>query len=177
MLRISNAPVGSISALGPGRATPTAAPMGEPRRLRAALAMAAACVVLIASAVAYLRPLPSLGHSTPPTAPTSLPASGRLQDLEPVSGTVAWAWLVTAPLGAPLVYRTTDAGRSWHELKVPTAVDQKFGIQVLDRNHGTLQMGHGLYATADGGRTWRRVPLPPGESFGLGARFLSPSVG
>src|SRR5262245_14332052 len=155
--------------------------MGRPRRRRAALAMAAAGAVLLASAVAYLHPLPRPGRpaSQPPTASVPPPVTARLQHFEVASSKVAWVCLLALPAGAGLVYATSDGGRTWRRLKSPSleTADYKFGAQVIDATHGTLQVGRGLYATSDGGQRWRKVPLPPGESFGLGAHFLSPSVG
>jgi photosystem II stability/assembly factor-like uncharacterized protein len=157
-------------------------PVGEPRRLRAALAVAAACVVVAASAIAYLRPgplRPAAPSPAPAPAAVARPAAVRLQDFEVLTGLVAWACLQPLPGGAGIVYATRDGGRTWRRLPVPAAaaLGDKFGLQVIDRTHAMLLLGRGILATADGGRTWRPVPPPPGEGFGLGAHFLSPSQG
>lgn len=103
----------------------------------------------------------------------------RFQDFEVASPTVAWVCLVSQPTGGGLGYATSDGGRTWRQMTLPSSgtADGKFGVQVVDGMHGMLQLGHGLYATSDGGRGWRAVPLPPGEHFGPGAHFLSASVG
>ncbi len=80
--------------------------------------------------------------------------------------------------GGPLLYRTSDFGRSWQAIAVPQAgVDQKFGFQLIDRTTGMVQLGHGLMSTGNGGQTWQEVPLPAGQTFGLGAHFLTANKG
>ena len=141
--------------------------------------MAVATAMLVASAVAYLHPV-FPGHRSPQgtTAPVP-PVTARFQVFEVASPTVAWVCLVPLPAGTGLVYATLDGGRTWRQLTFPSPDpdDYKYGVQVLDGTHGTLQLGHGLFATSDGGRRWRTVSLPPGQHFGLDARFLNPSVG
>jgi photosystem II stability/assembly factor-like uncharacterized protein len=134
----------------------------------------------LASAVAYLHPSPLPGRpaSRPTTASVPPPVTARLLRLQVASPTVAWVCLLALRSGAGLVYATLDGGRTWRSLKYSwETANPKFGAQVIDVAHGTLQLGDGLYATSDGGRAWHRVPLPPGERFGLGAHFLTPSVG
>ena len=149
--------------------------MREPRRLRAPLAIAAACVLLAVSAVVYLHPV-SLGRQAPPPAasPVAMPGIFRFGDLGVISGREAWVCLRSASSG--LLYATSDGGRTWRKLPIPQ-VDDKYGVQPIDATHGLLQLGRGLYATSNGGRSWHVVPLPPGETFGLGARFLTPAQG
>jgi photosystem II stability/assembly factor-like uncharacterized protein len=106
-----------------------------------------------------------------------LPVSAEFNDLKAVSGGSAWVFLRTTG-GESLVYGTSDGGLSWRTIAIPTeASNNKEGIQLVDEIHGFVQHGRGLLATADGGRNWRPVPLPPGYTFGLGARFVTPSRG
>ncbi len=154
--------------------------MGEPTRLRAVLAIAVACAVLVVSAVGYLRLWPM--RSATPRATSSVvsqPATVRLEDLEVLSGRTAWACLLPVPLGASIVLASNDAGRTWRRLPVPASVgaDEKLGLQVIDGTHAMLQLGRGLLATSNGGRTWREMALPHGQRVGFGAQFLNPQQG
>lgn len=80
--------------------------------------------------------------------------------------------------GTALVYASSDGGGSWRGLAIPqAAADHKYGVQLIDKTHGLLQLDHGLLSTADSGRTWHQVQLPPGQGFGLGAHFLNASKG
>jgi len=154
--------------------------MGEPTRLRAVLAIAVACTVVVVSAVGYLRLWPMrFATPRPASSVVSQPATVRLQDLEVISGRSAWAWLVEVPLGASIVLASNDAGRTWRKVPVPTSAgaNQKLGLQVIDGTHATLQLSRGLLATSNGGRTWREMALPPGERAGFGAQFLDPQQG
>jgi photosystem II stability/assembly factor-like uncharacterized protein len=76
------------------------------------------------------------------------------------------------------VESTSNGGRSWRPVAIPSdATLNKYGFQVIDQSNVLLQLSHGLLATSDAGRTWHQVSLPPGQSFGLGAHFLSPKEG
>jgi photosystem II stability/assembly factor-like uncharacterized protein len=76
------------------------------------------------------------------------------------------------------VEATSDGGRTWRPVAItPDATLNKYGFQVIDQSNVLLQLSHGLMATSDAGRTWHQVLLPPGQSFGLGAHFLSPKEG
>jgi len=152
--------------------------VGEPRRLRGALAVAAACLLVLGSAVLYLRPLPGRPAAPPAAPPTPEPVTVRLEDFE-AAARVAWVCLVPVGYGVALGYATADGGRTWRNLTFPSPdpAGHKFGVQLIDAAHGVLQLSDGLYTTADGGGHWRIVPLPPGQRFGPGAHFLSPSEG
>ncbi len=127
--------------------------MGEPTRLRAVLAIAVACAVLVVSAIGYLRLWP-MRFATPRPASSvvvvSQPATVRLQDLEVVSGRTAWAYLVPVPFGASIVLATNDAGRTWRKLPVPASVggDEKLGLQVIDETHAMLRVVAALLLAA-----------------------------
>lgn len=59
-----------------------------------------------------------------------------------------------------VVAKTTDGGRTWHEL--PVAIDHKlreFGVGFLDERRGWIGGSTGGYETSDGGRSWRRVDM------------------
>jgi photosystem II stability/assembly factor-like uncharacterized protein len=139
-----------------------------------------AVIVVGATASAYLK----LGPFKPEPAPqtvNSLPKSDVVQfrELQVASDGTAWVFM-TSLTGEPLLYASSNAGRSWSQLTVPQTVtfeNQKYGIQVIDKTNGFLQLGRGLLSTVDGGHDWRQVPLPPGLPFGLGAHFLDSGKG
>jgi photosystem II stability/assembly factor-like uncharacterized protein len=59
-----------------------------------------------------------------------------------------------------VVAKTTDGGRTWHELALAT--DHKlreFGIGFLDERRGWIGGSTGGYETRDGGRSWRPVSM------------------
>lgn len=145
--------------------------MGEPRRFRAALAMAAACVVLIASAVAYLRPLPLLGHATPPTSPAT--ASTATPRPTPILATISFGDAdhgavtllltrgVSSGVSSPAsTWLTADGGRIWQRFNVPGSTS---AVVIFDSpRHAVAESsppGTSI-VTDDGGRTWRPLPLP-----------------
>jgi photosystem II stability/assembly factor-like uncharacterized protein len=157
--------------------------VSEPRRLRAALAVAAAGALVLAVALVYLHPM-ARGRPAPRTAaPVILPSPTlvRLQDFEVGDPNVAWACLAELPFGNGLVYATSDGGRTWRQLSFPSLepadYDHKLGIQLLDARHAVLQVLGALYTTADGGLEWHAASLPQGQRFAPAAHFLSPSQG
>lgn len=149
-----------------------------PTRSRPVAVIVAAGLVVVGSAIAYLHPaLPGGANSSVRALMTPTPAAARLQELEVVSGQVSWA-LTSVPGVRAHLYSTRDGGRTWQQLSIPAAsATEVVGIQVLDALHGWLSLIHGLLATSDGGKQWTNVSLPSGETFGLGARFITPSVG
>lgn len=65
---------------------------------------------------------------------------------------------------APVLYRTTDRGRSWTSVKMPGA----FEVDALDACSRTMWAVVGtdvkavtLFRSRDGGRTWETLPPPP----------------
>jgi photosystem II stability/assembly factor-like uncharacterized protein len=154
--------------------------MTDARRVRAVAVVGIVILVLVVTASGYLRlgpfrEAPSQSRSTG----TSLSASATAQfrDLQAVSADSAWIFMTTLA-GGPLLYRTSDLGRSWQPIAAPQAgVDQKFGFQLIDRTTGMVQLGHSLMSTGNGGQTWQEVPLPAGQTFGLGAHFLTANKG
>jgi photosystem II stability/assembly factor-like uncharacterized protein len=154
--------------------------MTDARRVRAVAVVGIVTLVLVVTAAGYLR-LGPFRQSPSQSRTTALPlpsfATAQLKDFQSVSADAAWAFMTTLD-GAPLLYASLDAGRSWQAIAVPQAgVDQKFGFQLIDRTTGILQLGHGLMSTVNAGRTWQGVSLPPGQSFGLGAHFLTANKG
>ena len=154
--------------------------MTDARRVRAVAVIGIVILVLVVTAAGYLRlgpfrQSPSQSRST--ATPLSAFATGQFKDFQAVSAASAWIFMTTLD-GGPLLYRTSDSGRSWQAIAVPQAgVDQKFGFQLIDRNTGMVQLGHGLMSTGNGGQTWQEVPLPAGQTFGLGAHFLTANKG
>jgi len=128
--------------------------------------MAAASVVLIASAVAYLHPLPPLGRSKSPTAP----ASNAVPRPTPI---LAWISFGDADHGAVALVRppgsspsattswvTADGGRTWQSF---TALGSASSVVIFDSPRhavaGPAAPGSSM-VTDDGGLTWRPLPLP-----------------
>lgn len=154
--------------------------MTAPRRVRAAAVIGIVVLVLVVIAAGYLRVGP---FSHPPRLPRTTPtpisalATAQLNDLQAVSPGSAWV-LMTALDGTGLVYASTDGGHAWSQLAIPQNVGaRKYGIELIDQRHALLQLQRGLMSTADGGRSWNQVPLPPGQSFGLGAHFITVDSG
>jgi photosystem II stability/assembly factor-like uncharacterized protein len=80
-----------------------------------------------------------------------------------------WAWGWSIPSG-PLVYATTDGGRSWTSTRAP-GQEQPTQVAFADAGIGWLTGASGLlWGTSDGGRHWTQAAAPPGgavQSFGL----------
>jgi photosystem II stability/assembly factor-like uncharacterized protein len=154
--------------------------MTDARKVRAAAVVGIVMLVLVVTAAGYLR-LGPFRQSPSQSRTTAIPlpsfATAQLKDVQSVSANLAWVFLTTLD-GGSILYASSDAGSSWQAIAVPQAeVDQKFGFQLIDRANGIVQLGHGLMSTVNAGRTWQGVPLPPGQSFGLGAHFLTANKG
>jgi photosystem II stability/assembly factor-like uncharacterized protein len=154
--------------------------MSRRRQTRAAALVGIVVVVLAVTAAGYLR-LGPFSQSPPRPLTTAIPVpiieTAQLKDFQALSPDLAWVFM-TAFDGTGLVYASTDGGRAWGQLTIPQSVAaQKYGIELIDRQHGLLQLQRGLMSTADAGRTWHQVPLPPGQSFGLGAHFITADTG
>ncbi len=76
------------------------------------------------------------------------------------------------PNSAPVVYRTTDGGRSWTASRpLPAAAGSTAGLTPVSlRSFGTTlladvngQNGHNAYRSTDGGATWTYVSTAPGQ--------------
>ena len=154
--------------------------MTEARRTRAAAVIGIVVLVLVVTAAVYLRVGPFRQSPVRPrttTLPVPAFATGQFQDLQAISAGSAWVFM-TALDGTGLLYASTNGGNAWSQLTVPqSAAAQKYGIQLIDARHGLLQLQRGLMSTADAGRSWHQVPLPPGQSFGLGAHFITADSG
>jgi photosystem II stability/assembly factor-like uncharacterized protein len=58
------------------------------------------------------------------------------------------------------VLRSTDAGRTWTRVNLPSSVQlYPTTLTFADRTHGWLLSNGQLYATADGGVAWAQVAL------------------
>lgn len=154
--------------------------MTEARRIRAAVVIGIVCLVLVVTAAGYLRLGPFRQVPVRPqttTLPTPAFATAQFKDLQAISAGSAWVFM-TASDGTGLVYASANGGRAWSQLVIPqNAAAQKYGMQLIDARHGLLQLQRGLMSTADAGRSWHQVPLPPGQSFGLGAHFITADSG
>jgi photosystem II stability/assembly factor-like uncharacterized protein len=137
-------------------------------------------LVLVLTAAGYLQLGPfKQSSSRPRTTPIPHPsvATAQFKDVQAVSADFAWIFMTTLD-GEPLLYASSDVGRSWRAIAVPKAgVDNKYGFQLIDRTNGILQLGHGVMSTTNAGQSWLPVPLPPGQTFGPGAHFLTADQG
>lgn len=128
-------------------------------------------------------PVPSAGPAT-----TAAPAPRMLRAAVSVGADTAWAWTSTAAgLGPERIDRTTDGGRTWHEVTPPAlAIATKArliqGFYALDTRHAWI--GYGSLAgevattflvTADGGASW--APLGRSPRYGCQLQFVDPGDG
>ena len=154
--------------------------MTHARRFRTVALIGVVLLVLGVTAAGYLR-LGPFAPLTSQSTPTSLffPsfATAEFKDLQAVSADSAWV-SATTPDGQALQYATSNGGRSWHELTIPQGVvTHKYGMEMIDKSDGLIQLDRGLLSTVNGGASWDVVPLPPGQTFGLGAHFLDSKRG
>ena len=96
------------------------------------------------------------------------------------------AWVATAPAGDPNteIFRTTDGGRTWNSVAIPTARSISF---INPREGWLLTMGdwvwpHGsdqsILHSTDGGKIWTGVSgFHSGNSFRDWIAFLNPATG
>lgn len=94
-----------------------------------------------------------------------------LRGISAVDAQVCWA---SGSSGT--VLRTTDGGRSWHQLEVPDAEGLDFrDIQAFDRDRAVLMTAGQparIYRTEDGGKTWDLgIEHPSAEAFFDGMAF------
>jgi photosystem II stability/assembly factor-like uncharacterized protein len=54
----------------------------------------------------------------------------------------------------PRLFRTADAGASWHSVHVPAAVDAGDALDAVSSKLGFATAGSVLWRTTDGGRHW-----------------------
>ncbi len=85
--------------------------------------------------------------------------SGRTGSVDAVSRKVVWLFGRLAGDAArfPRLFRTTDAGRSWHSLHVPVSISADGQLDAVDATLGFAAAGAELWRTADGGRHWTRI--------------------
>jgi photosystem II stability/assembly factor-like uncharacterized protein len=99
----------------------------------------------------------------PPHAPGHLPAFF----ISPLEG-----WLLARAEGEGSVpYHTSDGGKSWEKLSVPSSLDYPNSVSFHDAQTGWIsqqgQSGSALFGTGDGGRTWAASQLPRPSKTGI----------
>jgi photosystem II stability/assembly factor-like uncharacterized protein len=92
------------------------------------------------------------------------------------------AWIATGGAAKARIFRTTDAGDTWHAFSTPiphgTGASGNFTVEFRDALHGIVAGGdlerpfallRNVAISSDGGRTWRLVEGTPfgGAAFGL----------
>ncbi len=89
----------------------------------------------------------------------SNPTSGRTGSVDVASRDVVWLFgrLAGDAPRFPRLFRTADAGRSWHSLHVPVSVSADDQLDAVDATLGFAAAGAELWRTADGGRHWTRI--------------------
>ena len=139
-----------------------AEPGGLSRRKWRALAWgAAAAIVVIVTAVVYLRP-PSPTF-VPVAAPTVKPgeATANFVMYDFPSSTVGWAMGFTDGSSGFSVSRTIDGGKNWQRRltsgQVPSA---PLLLRFFNDRRGLVAVGGQLLRTSDGGATWKSLKLP-----------------
>jgi len=89
----------------------------------------------------------------------SNPTSGRTGPADVVNQNVVWLFGRLAGNAPRLrrLFRTTDAGRTWHSLHVPAAVSAGDQLDAVDAKLGFATQGATLWRTTDGGRRWTAI--------------------
>jgi photosystem II stability/assembly factor-like uncharacterized protein len=87
------------------------------------------------------------------------PQSGRSGSVDVVSPNVVWLFgrLAGNARRFPRLFRTTDAGRTWHSLHVPVAISAADQLDAVGATLGFAASGAQLWRTADGGRHWAAI--------------------
>lgn len=131
---------------------------------------------IVSSSIGQVASLPPL--STFPTGGGSLgtvsgiPTDARVQLVVggPADARTLLAWASyredgTTPLGATLLWRSTDGGTTWSAITVPTG----WGATITDLAHvdgtwiATQSAAPYLWRSDDDGQNWERLPLPVAE--------------
>jgi hypothetical protein len=131
------------------------------------VAIAAACIVLIASAVAYLHPLPPWTRSAPQASPAASMARARTTPIlasisfgDADHGAVTLLPPTERNASSESTWLTANGGRTWQSF---TALGSAPGAVVFDSpRHAVAEPfapGSSM-VTDDAGRTWRPLPLP-----------------
>jgi photosystem II stability/assembly factor-like uncharacterized protein len=146
--------------------------------------MSLAVVVVLGSALYYLRPiLVARPASSQSTSATLLPTSDTLTSYDFMSASLGWALEVTetpSNQGPFWVFRTVDGAKHWQRQlmgqtsSVGLTLDS---FQFLDPTHGFVAVGNpiSLYRTTDGGMHWLALGLP--YSDGYAVTFTDPRHG
>ena len=84
-------------------------------------------------------------------------------------------WALGGPDRETILYRTTDAGKSWHRVPIPVTRPELLYLtlpQFVSSSFGVLKqqsLGPGnhvsLWVTRDGGKTWSRASAPTDQAF------------
>jgi photosystem II stability/assembly factor-like uncharacterized protein len=134
-----------------------------PRQRRAIVLGMVAVAILAASSLVWIWPLLPRPYVVPPPGPVIVLAA-QFDTAE--SGWVALR-SGSGPLAPTGIYRTDDAGRTWHPLPVPVRTPAAASIHFFDGRAGVLQLVRdesdgrtALYGTADGGGSWEARSLP-----------------
>lgn len=154
--------------------------------------LAAASIIAIAVALALVANSSSSEHRIPPAhtktaappKPAALPhfRAGDIEFSDPRHG---WALgdaqcASSAKTNCPALLATSDGGKSWHSLSVPSGLVSTFSesscgtngrvtgpcvdnVLFANASDGYLWSLHELYWTTDGGRSWRQYADPAHE--------------
>jgi len=87
------------------------------------------------------------------------PRSGRTGPVDVVTPRVVWLFgrLSGDAPRFPRLFRTTDAGRRWHSLHVPTAVSADDALDAVSSRLAFAASAAVIWRTSDGGRHWRAI--------------------
>ncbi len=112
-------------------------------------------------------------------------SGGGLDALSFISDSTGWAGGERFGPGTA-VYKTTDGGQSWAQENLPSKIDNLWGLQFLDAEHGwALGMSYSqsgtptswLMQTTDGGSSWTRVTLPSAAYYLTSVHFVDAQHG
>lgn len=94
----------------------------------------------------------------------TLPAQTFPVSLDFVSSTTGWVLASSSTrVERPVLYKTTDGGRIWHNELEGSAKESGGALDMLSSQVGWLTIGSTLYRTTTGGRQWHVVNLPAGS--------------
>jgi photosystem II stability/assembly factor-like uncharacterized protein len=87
------------------------------------------------------------------------PSTGRTGLVDVVNENVVWMFgrLSGDAPRFPRLFRTTDAGASWHSVHVPVAVDAGDALDGVSSKLGFATAGSVIWRTNDGGRRWTAI--------------------
>jgi photosystem II stability/assembly factor-like uncharacterized protein len=123
--------------------------------MRRTLGIGSLSLLLATAVTAHTPAEATVHHPLPAWHVTTVGADQELRGLAPVSARAAW---VSGDKGG--VWRTTNAGRSWHDVAPPGSAGMLFrDVEATDIRHAwLLAIGPGdasrIFRTTDGGATW-----------------------